>query len=89
MDKLCCCFNFRKKKTLPPIHAAVSKNNIENVKNILENNKEAIGELDFDEKTPLHHAAQGGHIDIIKLLLENQVEIDTLDNLNMTPLVLG
>ena len=89
MDKLCCCCNFQKKKVLPPLHTAVSKNNIENVKNILENNNEAIKELDFDGKTPLHHAAHGGHIDIIKLLLENQAEIDPLDNWNMTPLVLG
>ena len=42
--------------------------------------------LDNWKKTPLHCAASNGHTEIVKLLLENQAPIDSLDCNNWTPL---
>jgi hypothetical protein len=42
-----------------------------------------------DESTPLHHAVWGGHLDLVKLLLQNKADIKTVatvDNVKQTAL---
>jgi ankyrin repeat protein len=40
---------------------------------------------DVSEKTPLHHAAQYGHLKVVKLLLDKGADINARDKDNMTP----
>ena len=51
------------------LHNAVARNEIERVKELLLSHK--VNELDEDGNTPLYIAAEYGHLEIAKLLLEN------------------
>lgn len=44
---------------------------------------------DFRKSTPLHYAVEQGNLDIIKLLLEKNVDMNTENTLNDTPLALN
>ena len=56
------------------------------VKNVLEESPLSIRSLDLDDRTPLHISSIQGFIEISKLLLENNGEIDALDNSTQTAL---
>ena len=56
------------------------------VKQLLENSPMSIKSLDLDGRTPLHLSTLQGFIEITKLLLENNGEIDAIDNSTQTAL---
>ena len=56
------------------------------VKHVLEESPLSIRSLDLDGRTPLHISSIQGFIEISKLLLENNGEIDALDNSTQTAL---
>ena len=41
---------------------------------------------DYDSRTPIHLAAGEGHYDIVKYLMDNNVEYDVKDRWGSTPL---
>ena len=56
------------------------------VKQLLENSPMSIKSMDLDGRTPLHLSTLQGFIEITKLLLEKNVEIDAFDNSTQTAL---
>ena len=47
----------------------------------------AVNAADNDEQIPLHCAANQGHADIVKALVEEGADFNKLDKLNMKPLI--
>merc|ERR1712070_417221 len=43
--------------------------------------------VDLEGLTPLHHAAQNGHVAVIEVLVSRGLEIDAVDNTSMTALM--
>ena len=58
------------------LYTLISKGNIEDVQDILEKNSTVVNKPNDFGYTPLHLAAEFGHIDIIELLIEYGAEID-------------
>ncbi|WP_341808789.1 ankyrin repeat domain-containing protein [Wolbachia endosymbiont (group E) of Neria commutata] len=68
------------------LHAAARADvNAERVTFLLDKGINA-NELDKKGRTPLHHAAQNGQVEVIKALLDRGATIDALDKDNSTPL---
>lgn len=73
----------------PILHQAISKNNYENVKEILQGSIENINEQNSIGETALHIAARHGYKNIIKILLEHGANPNIQDIMPMwqfTPL---
>ena len=72
------------------IHQATFEGDIDTIKKLLKKNvkknKSTVDEIDSAQKRPLHYAAEKGHLDVAKILLENKAEMNALDNLKRTPL---
>lgn len=64
------------KESHQPLELLVNENNIESQNNVM-------------SKTPLAYAANNGHEAVVKLLLENNAQIETRDLLGQTPLSLA
>jgi glutaminase len=64
---------------------SVSVNDLEQVKELLQNKHTDINDSDYDNRTPLHLAAVEGHFDMIKYLVENGANIDVKDRSGNTP----
>ena len=70
-----------------PLHDAVKKCDIEEVKNILRNHKaENIDSHDAFGLSPLHYAAKLGYTEIILILIEHEVSISQKCKAGNTPL---
>jgi len=67
---------------------AIEKNNVDAVKNIL-NNGFNVNCIDKGKSTPLHYAVEMNYLAIIKLLCEAGANIDAKDNFGWTPLYLA
>ena len=73
----------------PQIHRASADGQVESVHRALENDPTLIGSKDGSGYTPLHHAAIGGHADIVEILLESGAGIDTIGSRGETALFLA
>jgi ankyrin repeat protein/L-ascorbate metabolism protein UlaG (beta-lactamase superfamily) len=69
------------------IHDAELGGDLVKVEELLARDPSLIEVKGQNEKTPLHWAAQGGHIAIVKLLLAHGAAVDALNNQKETPLV--
>lgn len=70
------------------LHQAVTDNNIESVKLVLENGADInqLGPSWYDYGSALHIAVQEGHQEIAQLLIEKGALVDLRDNSDLTPL---
>jgi len=48
-----------------------------------------VSAKDVEGQTPLHRAAEDGHVEVVKVLLANKAEVDAKDTEGMTPLALA
>ncbi|XP_039950338.1 ankyrin repeat domain-containing protein 49 [Bactrocera neohumeralis] len=65
---------------------AVNENKINEVRDILKLDKEAVSAVDDDGYTPLHRACYNNFVDIAKLLLEYKADPNARTNMGWTPL---
>lgn len=68
------------------IFTAVINGDFSKVQAILNSNKEAVNSEKANGNTPLHIAADNGHLDIVKLLISFGADIDKKNNGNRSPL---
>lgn len=59
----------------------------EKVKALLKQGVDIEATTDSTGSTPLHLAAAGGHLDVVKLLLEHGADINAMDRGRSTPLI--
>ncbi|MCG8532889.1 MAG: ankyrin repeat domain-containing protein [Desulfovibrionales bacterium] len=71
-------------KEIKVIEASI-KNELSILKNLINENYD-INERDERGLTSLHYAVAQGHSEVVKLLIENGAEIDSLDTNGNTPL---
>ena len=69
------------------IHAA-KKNIIEEVEFLLKQNPYLVFDFDFYNMTALHWACKKGYFEMAELLVKNFADVDAIDVLNRTPLIL-
>ena len=69
-----------------PLMLAVLDNDIAQVKNLLKNKKNNVNYQNKDGQTALHYAALRNDSQLVRLLLDNQALIDSIDSLGRTPL---
>ncbi|KGG79952.1 hypothetical protein Y919_08885 [Caloranaerobacter azorensis H53214] len=72
-------------RDLKEIFKATAIGNYEMAKYLVEKGMGVNGR-DYEGYTPIHWAAQGGHLDIIKLLAENGGDLEAQDDYGQTPL---
>lgn len=68
------------------IHEAARQGDTTKVKALLEKDPELVNAKDKNGRTPLHWAARGVHLEIIRLLISKGVDVNTKDNNNITAL---
>jgi ankyrin repeat protein len=71
---------------LSPAHEAAGKGDIEKMRSLLAAGGNVANQTNADEDTPLHLAAENGHRDMVKLLLDNRADIEARDSEGMTVL---
>jgi ankyrin repeat protein len=63
------------------IHDAAQKGDLQKVRALLETNQELVNQRDSGfGRTPLHWAARGVHLDVLRLLLEKGADPNAVDN---------
>lgn len=75
------------KKEMALCFAAATGNYKKAEKMILQGANVNQTDKDKDKNTPLHLAAKGGHLDIVKLLVSNKAKIDLQNHRDITPLL--
>jgi ankyrin repeat protein len=68
------------------IYVAAQLGNAARINKILEKNPELVNTLNRAGRTPLHYAANGGHIDVVKALLANGADVEAERTSGFTPL---
>ncbi|CAD8044393.1 unnamed protein product [Paramecium primaurelia] len=70
------------------IHAA-KKNQIDEINNLLSINPYLVFDFDFYNMTALHWACKKGYVELVELLLQYHSDVDGIDILYRTPLILS
>lgn len=68
------------------IHDAAQQGDLAKIKMLLEKNPELLSARSENEKTPLHFAAQGGHEEIVDLLIAKGADVNAKNIAKETPL---
>lgn len=68
------------------VYDAVKNNDLNNVKNIIENDLSAVNSSDQDRRTPLHWASRGVYYEIMKYLITKGADVNARDKNGITPL---
>ncbi|MBO9481521.1 ankyrin repeat domain-containing protein [Salinisphaera sp. G21_0] len=74
---------------LTPLHLAAKKSYINNLRQLLQDNRVAINAADKSGKTPLHHSALSpseGSIECLQLLITHQANVNAVNESLCTPL---
>ncbi len=70
-----------------PIHDAATNGDLGQIKTILSDNPTQVNDKDARNNTPLHLAAGGGHLEVVKFLVSKGADINLGDNENSPPIV--
>ena len=73
----------------PQLHRAAAQGQVETVRRALDDDPSLLQQKDSSGFLLLHHAAYGGHVEIVDLLLARQVRVDSLGSRGETPLLLA
>lgn len=73
----------------PQIHRAAADGQVETVRQSIESSPGLVKARDGSGYTALHHAAIGGHAEVVELLLSNEASIDTIGSRGETALLLA
>lgn len=73
----------------PQIHRASADGQVESVTRALQDDPNLIQSQDSSGYTALHHAAIGGHVDVVEVLLEGGAQIDSVGSRGETALLLA
>jgi len=79
-------------KTLPhqtQAHVAAASGDVERLKELLEEDEELVDREDENGWTPIHEAANGGHMGAVELLIEYQSDITKETKHGWTPVLLA
>ena len=68
------------------IHDAAGRGDLSKVKELLENTPSLVDEKNERGKTPLHFAAERGHVEVVGYLLEKGADVDAKNLAGETPL---
>lgn len=71
-----------------PIHCAALFGEAELVNHIIRLDPSTVNDKDLEGDTPLHIAARGGHMEVVRVLLEGNADHKDLNNENRLPLSL-
>ncbi|KAM4037786.1 ankyrin repeat domain-containing protein 26 isoform 8-T8 [Anomaloglossus baeobatrachus] len=74
-----------KEKELSKFHRAASSGDVAKIRQLL--HKQDVSQVDKESRTPLHLACANGHLDVVKLLVENKAKVNACDNDNRSPLM--
>jgi len=69
-----------------PIHDAARRGDLERVRALLNDDPGVINSKDENWMTPLHMAAEQGHVNVVTFLLSNKAEVSTANIVNSTAL---
>lgn len=59
---------------------------VNDLKEILKSGKEDVNQCDPEKRTALHFSSGYGHVEVVKLMLQNKAKIDVIDSNKNTPL---
>ena len=68
------------------IHDAAQQGDLTKIKRLLDNSPELLDARSENEKTPLHFASQGGHEEIVELLIAKGADVNARNNAEETAL---
>lgn len=71
------------------IHQAAEQGDLARVQALVAANPACIQERDREQKTALHHAAAGGHLEVVAFLLQAGAEVNARSTSGITPLYLA
>ncbi|XP_073429467.1 ankyrin repeat domain-containing protein 26 isoform X7 [Dendrobates tinctorius] len=74
-----------KEKELSKVHRAASSGDVAKIRQLL--HKQDVNQVDKENRTPLHLACANGHLDVVKLLVENKAKLNACDNDNRSPVM--
>jgi len=69
------------------IHDAALNGDLAKVKELIQKDPTLLNSKGRNDKAPIHWACQGGHLEIVKFLVEKGAPVDSLNNVKETPLV--
>ncbi|HUU46688.1 MAG TPA: ankyrin repeat domain-containing protein [Acidobacteriota bacterium] len=69
------------------IHDAIAAGDLARARTLLAGDAGLIESRDDRDRTPLHLAAAGGHVDLVRRLLDEGADIEAVDGRNNTPLL--
>ena len=67
--------------------AAVRRNDLQALKDLLASNQAAVYEVDNKDYTALHWAARNGNLDLVNVLLDSSADVDAVQFSKRTPLM--
>jgi ankyrin repeat protein len=68
------------------IHELAQKGDLESVKTLIEKDPELVNAKDKDNRTPLHWACRGVHLEVVKFLVEKGADVNAEDSNKVVPL---
>ena len=69
------------------LHDAARRGDLEKVKELLRDDPDLVFSKDGCDGTPLHAAAEGGHKNVVDLLLASKAEINAKDKYGNAPFI--